>query len=75
MICNVYGQYRKYWRLFASKDYFDEEGMFYSFMISFPLLFITIFQIVCSYSWCLYVVCATVVHDQNTCRTAQVSED
>ena len=36
---------KKYWTYFSTKDYFDEDGMFYSFMISFPLLIITSIQI------------------------------
>lgn len=36
----------RYWQSFASKNYFDEDGMFFSFMVSFPLLILTAIQTV-----------------------------
>ena len=44
-------QIRKYWRYFASKDYFDEDGLFFSLMVSFPLLILTSVQIVFILGW------------------------
>ena len=40
----------RYWKYFASKNYFDEDGMFFSFMVSFPLLILTAVQTVVLYA-------------------------
>lgn len=37
---------RRYWRLFSTRDYFDENGFFISFFLSIPMLLITAVQIV-----------------------------
>ncbi|KAM7458214.1 hypothetical protein BLSTO_01033 [Blastocystis sp. subtype 1] len=34
----------RYWKYFATRNYFDEDGLFFSFVISLPLLLITCVQ-------------------------------
>lgn len=44
MICS------RYWKYFATRNYFDEDGLFFSFVISLPLLLITCVQTVVLHS-------------------------
>eukprot|EP00300_Choanocystis_sp_HF-7_P002746 c12084_g1_i1.p2 GENE.c12084_g1_i1~~c12084_g1_i1.p2 ORF type:complete len:111 (+),score=13.65 c12084_g1_i1:323-655(+) len=40
----------QHWRSFATQDYFDSSGLFYTVMVSVPLLFVAIF-VLCSILW------------------------